>query len=356
MKRTCLKTMTRISESVSSERQLSIKKVDYFRIFIGATLLPVFFILFGFHLQAQTSNLVFFTEDGERFTLYVNGAQQNNSPDTQVKVWDFLGEFAQIRVVFHDLGVSEMKKGIMVTPGMESSWSIRKNKKGEYTLRSAGEVPKPVETAPVQVVQVQAPVQNQNIPASSTTITTTTHQTTMSGQATPQGAGIGISINDQGTQVNMNINVDGLNLSSNKTGAVTTTTTQTTTTYQESHSGVYSEGSYQDNTVQRVSAHPAGCEFEMENSAYQSALRSIEAKSFSDEKFIVIKQILRGNCVSVNQVLGFMQLFTFEDDKIEVAKAAYHKTLDQSNYFQVNDQFTYSTSAEELNRFIESQY
>jgi hypothetical protein len=47
-----------------------------------------------------------------------------------------------------------------------------------------------------------------------------------------------------------------------------------------------------------------------------------------------------------------MLLFTFENNRLEVAKYAYRKTADKQNYYQLNDALTFSSTKEELARFI----
>ena len=47
-----------------------------------------------------------------------------------------------------------------------------------------------------------------------------------------------------------------------------------------------------------------------------------------------------------------MLLFTFENNRLEVAKYAYRKTVDKHNYFQLNEALTFSSSKDDLARFI----
>ena len=94
----------------------------------------------------------------------------------------------------------------------------------------------------------------------------------------------------------------------------------------------------------------------MSDQAFRQAASAIENKSFADEKMTVAGQILRANCLNVSQVKALMGLFTYEEDKISIAKKSYARTVDQNNYYQLNDALTYSASVEELNRFLESQY
>jgi len=333
-------------------------------------LLLTFLFLAQLAGSSQSSNMVFFTENGEFFTVFVNGARQNNVPAAQVKAIGFAGDFANVRVVFASPEIPEIKQGLMVEQGMESTYIIKRNKKGEMVMRFSGSAAIPVGVVETQSVQTTVNVpQNQNINTNpSGTVVTTTTTTTTTGDVDEEGGGIGINISDgQGGGVNMNVN---LNLGGIK-GAIQnsgiTTHSTTTTTYSETYTESYGdEGDDRDHQHARDNGrgreevredrfvHPSGCPGPMLDADYNRAVQSISSKSFSDQKFTILTQVLNANCVTVNQVIGFMKLFTFEDDKLEVAKKAYTKTWDQGNYYQVNDAFTYSTSTDELNKFIQS--
>lgn len=313
---------------------------------------------------SQTSNLVFFTENGEFFTVFVNGARQNNVPAAQVKAIGFAGDFANVRVVFASPEIPEIKQGLMVEQGLESTYIIKRNKKGEMVMRFSGSAAIPAVVEETQSVQTTVNVpQNQNVNPSGTVVTTTT-TTTTTGTVNEDAGGIGINISDgQGGGVNMNVN---LNLGGIK-GAIQnsgiTTHSTTTTTYSESYTESYGDDDNdhnhghdrgRDRGREDRFVHPSGCPGPMLDADYNRAVQSISSKSFSDQKFTILTQVLNANCVTVTQVIGFMKLFTFEDDKLEVAKKAYTKTWDQGNYYQVNDAFTYSTSTDELNKYIQT--
>lgn len=53
--------------------------------------------------------------------------------------------------------------------------------------------------------------------------------------------------------------------------------------------------------------------------------------------------------------LAIIGSFTFEANKLEIAKKCYSQTYDIGNYFKVNDVFTLESSVEELNNYIESK-
>ena len=48
-------------------------------------------------------------------------------------------------------------------------------------------------------------------------------------------------------------------------------------------------------------------------------------------------------------------VFSFEDSRLDFAKFAYDRTHDIGNYYKVNEGFTFESSIEELNDFIQSR-
>ncbi|HOV55752.1 MAG TPA: DUF4476 domain-containing protein, partial [Bacteroidales bacterium] len=85
---------------------------------------------------------------------------------------------------------------------------------------------------------------------------------------------------------------------------------------------------------------------------FASAKASISSKSFEDSKLTLAKQIAASNHLTSKQVKEIMQLFSFEDSKLDFAKYAYKFVYDPNNYYIVNDTFKFSSSIDELNEFI----
>jgi hypothetical protein len=86
-----------------------------------------------------------------------------------------------------------------------------------------------------------------------------------------------------------------------------------------------------------------------------SALKStISSKTFEETRLTIAKQVVGDQCLITNQVKELLQIFTFEDSKLDMAKFAYNHTYDVGNYFKINDVFTFESSIEELNDFIQS--
>ena len=90
--------------------------------------------------KAQYANLVIFTEDSHPFTLIVNGQQQNEFPETNIKVTDLPAPSYKVKIIFDDPALKPISKTIYMRPGMESTYCIKYIKKG-LTLRFMNEFP-----------------------------------------------------------------------------------------------------------------------------------------------------------------------------------------------------------------------
>lgn len=101
----------------------------------------------------------FFAEEGEAFTLYVNGEKINAQPAPNVVDEEVTTASISIRVVFADGATPELKKTIF-RMGKDCTYMIKKNKKGEYgtSMKSCnGQLGPPQSAQPVAVAPV-API------------------------------------------------------------------------------------------------------------------------------------------------------------------------------------------------------
>jgi hypothetical protein len=90
----------------------------------------------------------------------------------------------------------------------------------------------------------------------------------------------------------------------------------------------------------------------MSQADFQQLKRTIDQGSFESTKLNIFQQALAYNYFTSGQVREVMNLFSFESSKLEVAKIAYPKTLDQNNYYLVNNEFAFSSSVSELGNYI----
>jgi hypothetical protein len=301
------------------------------------------FTIFSAFSWVQSSNLILFTENGERFSVVLNGILQNSQPETNVLITDLIAPSYKVKILFANPNIPDLDKTIYFQETYtQATYRIIQNKKGEYTLRFFNEVP--IDQAPPRLPSQQV-VMYTTTPAVQTSVTHTTTQTTVVGD--PYG----------NENVNMNVNMGGVNMNVNVNAGG-----NTGTTYTESHTVTTTTGSQTGNyggqptTAYVLSGYsgPYGCPYPMSQRDFADAKRSIADKSFSDSQLKMAKQIIDSNCLLSSQVMELMEIFTFEDTKLELAKYAYGYTLDYGNYYKVNDAFTFESTIEELDEYIRS--
>jgi hypothetical protein len=85
---------------------------------------------------------------------------------------------------------------------------------------------------------------------------------------------------------------------------------------------------------------------------FSQAKESLRREWFENTRVTTAKQIIDKNYLTSQQVKDMLLLFTFENNRLDIAKYAYGKTVDKGNYFVVNDAFTFNSNKEELARYI----
>lgn len=85
-------------------------------------------------------------------------------------------------------------------------------------------------------------------------------------------------------------------------------------------------------------------------------LETIRNESFDKTKLTLTKNILQSNpCFRTEQVKEIIELFSFEDSKLEISKFAYDYTVDKGNYYIIADSFSFSSSKDQLMKFLQSK-
>ncbi|MGE0635907.1 MAG: DUF4476 domain-containing protein [Bacteroidia bacterium] len=296
---------------------------------------------------AQTSNLVFYSSGGERFYVILQGIRQNEKAETNVKVTGLPQPYYEVKIIFEDKALGEIKKMLNFNPGTETVFNIMKNNKGEFVCRWQSEVPlaQAAPPAPGQNVMVYS----QTAPAGNITYTEQTTTTVTTGVP---GASANVNMNVPGVSMNVNIS-DPFYM---PPGATTTTTYQTTTTTTSSNN--YSNNNYPpQNNAPAMSPGRAhiknDCWMGSTNSSeFDGIKKSISSNGFDETRLSQAKSIVQKKCLTSNQVKEICQLFGFEDTMLDFAKFAYDWVYDQDNYYVVNDVFGFESSKTELNSFI----
>ena len=285
------------------------------RIPVKLFLATVLLLIFSHVSTGQTSNIVIFSENGERFSVVLNGVLQNSSPETNIKVTGLPAPSYKLRIIFENPELPKVDRNLTLSRDLEVTYCIKKNSKNQYLLRFQNQVKLSQALQPVNS-QVIIPYSGPPVPS---------HQFAME----PQTAT---------TTVN-NVNISGGTVNIN----VTSDVNASQVTEEREH---YVMPGYNG----RV-----GCPYPLTPLDFEKAKQTISDKSFEDSKLQIAKQVTTSNCLFASEVKEIMELFSFEKSRLDFAKFAYKYTYDIGNYYTINDAFHFESSIKELNDFIEGK-
>jgi len=95
--------------------------------------------------------------------------------------------------------------------------------------------------------------------------------------------------------------------------------------------------------------------YEMSDASFNQAKESLRKEWFENTRLSTARQIVDKNYFTSSQVKDLMLLFTFENNRLDIAKYAYNKIVDKGNFFIVNDALSMTSNKEKLNQFIREQ-
>ncbi len=264
-------------------------------------------------------NVVVFSEDGEKFILFINGVQQNNEPQSNVQATNITAQVSSLRLEFTNLTYPVLKQNLYAEPGFEHTMRVKKTKKKAIKLQYFGKTPLSGST---------------------------------SGSSTNNGE---YNVAEESTQVNTNtndqsngtVNVIGINSGDNTTVVNVIQTNNSSPKYPNQNTTMPVENSNNSNTY--------NCVTPMNMSSFESFKKLVQEKPFSETKLSTAKAGTKNACMTSEQIKSICDLFMVDNDKLEYAKYAYPYCYNKSNYVIVSKAFKFTNTTKEFNTFLESQ-
>lgn len=324
----------------------------------------IFFLMFIITLISNNiysqclSQLTIFHQDGEKFWVIIDGVKQNTAPQYTIFLDSLKGDFVKVKIIFDNEKIKDINKTIPLKDENDKcvhSKYVIKKVKNEYVMRLYSYEPIIIESKnnelvndvqlnnqqPQQELNVQQPQQvQQNL------------QLQQPANQNQQQGGIGATIIDPTTgqpiSVNVSFNVPVTDPQNINQPQQEFSQNQVQKPIQTQVQNIEKQPQFQQQPQQISPTYY----LPMSPEDFASAKASISSKSFEDSKLTLAKQIAASNHLTSKQVKEIMQLFSFEDSKLDFAKFAYKYVYDPNNYYIVNDAFKFSSSIDELNEFI----
>jgi hypothetical protein len=90
----------------------------------------------------------------------------------------------------------------------------------------------------------------------------------------------------------------------------------------------------------------------MSDYEFNQLLGRIKGQWFNSSKMNTAKENIPAYWFNTSQVRQLLQVFSSDNDKLELAKLAYRYTVDQRNYYSLYDVFSFQSSRDELEQYI----
>ncbi|MCS7074616.1 MAG: DUF4476 domain-containing protein [Bacteroidia bacterium] len=81
-------------------------------------------------------------------------------------------------------------------------------------------------------------------------------------------------------------------------------------------------------------------------------LQSIRNRTFEETRVLMAKQVITFYSLYSHQISALMQVMSFENSRMEIAKFAANRVIDPHNYYLVNNAFRFESSVQELHRWL----
>lgn len=293
----------------------------------------VFIALTSTYSFAQNASVTFESERSERFWVYINGKQQNHHPESFIQVdglyadWDY-----NIRIVVENKRRSEMTTVMRLHHG-NNNYSLNCNSRsGQISLNHKhGNYP----PNPQHGNHDQHGNHNQQPPHG---------QYPPNGQYPPQGNYPPQHPNGQyppqGNPPQGNFPPQGQ------------------FPPQGGHHDHHNPPQNPNQPQQVIVVEQAPAEpviMPCSDADFIEAKHTIENADFEQTKLTIAKQIVASELMTASQLAEIARLFDFEQTKLEFLKYAYQYCYDQNKYYLVNNVFDFSSSVDELNKYISRQ-
>jgi len=91
------------------------------------------------------------------------------------------------------------------------------------------------------------------------------------------------------------------------------------------------------------------------NAEFMRIKALVKDQKFEKDRMNVALQAVRGNMLTADQIADLARLFPFESDRLQFLKAAYDNCFDKNNYYVVFQTLDFSSSKDELTRYLQGR-
>lgn len=95
-----------------------------------------------------------------------------------------------------------------------------------------------------------------------------------------------------------------------------------------------------------------GCKMAISDLTFKEEIKTIRVMDFERERLGSVTELLKNNCLRVDQLSLLLELFEFDDTRLSLVCSAKGHVLDLGNLPKLEEKFTFSRSRERLLEII----
>ena len=277
--------------------------------------------------------------------MVLNGIRQNSKPETNVQVAQIKNGSYAVKVIFADGKTPDIDKNFMIDAPYDITARII-FKKGKGKLQLMGQEPTHGVLQEAVVYRPNdAAVYSDMIPIQTTTTTTTT----TTGTVPDENVNLNMNLSVGGVNVNLNANASATGLGTGATITETTTSSSTTTTQINNQANAQHQ-----QVIAQVQQAPlsnrVNCTKTMNRlEAFKAELQD---QSFEEDRLEALQLELKSTCLTTAQAEQLIDLFTFDENRLVVAKYLSDRLTDLDNAGALAKKLTFDSSKMEYRRYI----
>ncbi len=277
--------------------------------------------------------------------MVLNGIRQNSKPETNVQVAQIKNGSYAVKVIFADGKTPDIDKNFMIDAPYDITARII-FKKGKGKLQLMGQEPTHGVLQEAVVYRPNdAAVYSDMIPVQTTTTTTTT----TTGTIPDENVNLNMNLSVGGVNVNLNANASATGLGTGATITETTTSSSTTTTQINNQANAQHQ-----QVIAQVQQAPlsnrVNCTKTMNRlEAFKAELQD---QSFEEDRLEALQLELKSTCLTTAQAEQLIDLFTFDENRLVVAKYLSDRLTDLDNAGALAKKLTFDSSKMEYRRYI----
>lgn len=299
---------------------------------------------------AQTGNVSVYSSKGLKFTVVLNGIDQNEQPSTHVKITDVPEGSYRLKVRFENTKLGQASRGMFVEPSKEYKMSVMHKSVATVDHHFDGVQNQMVKTlgndpnAKANNWDVMENYVIRYVSDATATSNTSSNEQVVAYKARTRFSNPSNEVTESGA--------GGFGSTSSKAVKPTEVAATASAVAQAPADAKAVETS--SNTA-TTSSYSSACTAAMDDNTFSATKSGVSAQTSPELKGQVAKQIINAVCMSVEQISGVAALIPSDAAKLDFISYGFDYCFDPQNYSSLSSIFETPESVDSFNQFLLSK-